>query len=59
MGELRNAYRSLIGNLRGRNHFADLSVGGKIILEWILEKQHGKLWIVFIRIRIGPSVGLF
>jgi hypothetical protein len=32
-------------NLKGRDHSEDLGVGGKIILEWILEKQDEKVWI--------------
>jgi len=31
-------------NLKGRNHSEDLAVDGKIILEWILGKQSGKVW---------------
>jgi hypothetical protein len=31
-------------NLRGRVHSEDKGVDRKIILVWILEKQHGKLW---------------
>jgi len=29
---------------RGRDHPKDLGVDGKIILEWILRKQSGKVW---------------
>jgi hypothetical protein len=36
MGEMRNAYRVLIGNLKGRDHSDDVGVDRKIILEWIL-----------------------
>jgi hypothetical protein len=36
MGEMRNAYKILVGNLKGRDHVEDL--GGWIILEWILRK---------------------
>jgi len=32
------------GNLKGRDHLEDLGVDGKIILEWILGKQGGKVW---------------
>jgi hypothetical protein len=35
-----------------QNHSEDLGVGGKIILEWILEKYGGKMWTGF---RIGTS----
>jgi hypothetical protein len=30
-------------NLKGRGHLEDLGVDGKIIYEWILEKQGGTL----------------
>jgi hypothetical protein len=32
-------------------------VDGKIILEWILGKQAGKVWIGFIWLRIGTNGG--
>jgi hypothetical protein len=35
-------------NLKGRDYMEDLGVYGKIILEWILGKQGGELWIIFI-----------
>jgi hypothetical protein len=38
MGGVRNAYKILFGNLKGRDHSEDLHVDGKIILEWILGK---------------------
>jgi hypothetical protein len=40
-------------NLKGRDHEEDLGVDGRLILEWILEKQNWKLWTVFIWLRIG------
>jgi hypothetical protein len=33
MEEMRNDYKILVGNLKGRDHSEDVSVGGKIILE--------------------------
>jgi hypothetical protein len=33
-------------------------IGGRIILEWILEKKGGKLWFAFIWLRIGTGGGL-
>jgi hypothetical protein len=30
--------------LKGKDHLKDLYVDGKIILEWILEKEDGKVW---------------
>jgi hypothetical protein len=32
----------LSGNLKGRDHLADLGADGKIILEWILGKYMGR-----------------
>jgi hypothetical protein len=45
-------------NLRGKDHSEDLEVGGKIILECVLEKYGGKVWTGCIWIRIGTSGGL-
>jgi hypothetical protein len=36
----------------------DLRVDGKIILEWILGKDHERLWTGFIWLRIETSGGL-
>jgi hypothetical protein len=33
---MKNAYKMYIGKPEGKNHFEDLDVDGKIILEWIL-----------------------
>jgi hypothetical protein len=41
--------------LRGRDSLKDLDEDGGIISEFILEMQSGKLWIVFIQIRIGTN----
>jgi hypothetical protein len=35
----------LLENLKGRGHFEDLGEDGKIILEWILGKEGGIMWI--------------
>jgi hypothetical protein len=45
-------------NLNGRDHLEDLAVDGKIILEWILKKQVGRVWTGFIWLRIGTSGGV-
>jgi hypothetical protein len=57
MGELRNAYNILVGEPKGRDHFEDLVVNGKIIMELILEKQDGSVSTGFIWLRIGTSGG--
>jgi hypothetical protein len=36
--EIRNAYNTLVGNLKGRDNSEELGVDGRIILDWILEK---------------------
>ena len=38
MGERRNIYRVLWGNLRERDLLGDPSVDGRIILRWIFRK---------------------
>jgi hypothetical protein len=35
-------------NLKGRDHFEDLDVDGRIVLEWILGKWAEKVWTRFI-----------
>jgi len=41
-------------NLKGRDHLED--IGRKIILEWIVGKQGGKVWTGSIWLRVGTSV---
>jgi hypothetical protein len=36
MEEIRNTYRILVVNLKGRSHWEDLDVDERIILNWIL-----------------------
>jgi len=38
--------------------FGIIGVDGRIILEWILGKYDGKVWTVFIWLRIGTNDGL-
>jgi hypothetical protein len=38
MGEMRNSYTILVGNLSERDHSEDKSVDGKLILQYILRK---------------------
>jgi hypothetical protein len=38
MGEMRNSYKILAAKPYGRDHSEDLSVDGKIILEWTFGK---------------------
>jgi hypothetical protein len=38
MGEMRKAYKVLVGKSEGNTSLQDLGVDGRIILEWIFEK---------------------
>jgi len=40
-----------------RGHSDDLGVNGKIILEWILGTQNGKVWTECIWLRMGQMAG--
>jgi hypothetical protein len=42
-------------NLKVRSHLEDLEVDGRIILEWILGKNSGKMWNRFIWFRKGTN----
>jgi hypothetical protein len=58
MGKKSNPYRILVGKPEGSNHYEDLGVGGRILLEWILERWDGVVWTGFIWLIIGTSGGL-
>jgi hypothetical protein len=45
-------------NLKGKYHSDELGVDGRMILDWILGKQGGKVWTGFIWLRIGTSGGV-
>jgi hypothetical protein len=45
-------------NRKGRDHSEYPDVERRIISEWILEKQGGKVWAEFIWLRIGISGGI-
>jgi hypothetical protein len=42
--EIRNVYKSLIGNLKGRHHFEELGPDGGTILNCIVNKQGIRRW---------------
>jgi hypothetical protein len=52
-------YTKLLQNLNGKRHLEDAGADRKIILEWILQKQGGKMWTGLIWLRIRASCGLF
>jgi hypothetical protein len=45
-------------NLKERDHLQGLGIDGKVIVEWILWKEGGKVWTGLIWLRIGTSGGL-
>jgi hypothetical protein len=58
VGEMRNAYKILVRKPEERNLSEDLSVAGRIILEWILGKVGRKVWTGFVWLRMWTSGGL-
>jgi hypothetical protein len=38
-----------------RDHYENLDLGGRMIQEWVLEKEDGVVWTGFIWLRIGTS----
>jgi hypothetical protein len=38
MEAMTNVYKTLVGSLKGTNHFKDLSINGRIILKCIFSK---------------------
>jgi hypothetical protein len=53
MGTIRNAHDILVDKLEGRENLEDLGGDGKMILEWLLGKLHGRVWTGCIWLRIG------
>jgi hypothetical protein len=41
--------------VKGKDHMEDTDIERRIILEWILKKQGGRLWTEFIWPRKGSS----
>jgi hypothetical protein len=58
MGEGRSVYRVWLGGLKGRNHWEDLGVDGRITLIWTLGIQGLMGRTGFSWLRIGSSGGL-
>jgi hypothetical protein len=55
---MRSAYKTVVGEAEVKTLSEDKGVDGRIILQWIIEKYGGNLWIGFIWFRIGTSGGL-
>jgi hypothetical protein len=47
-GEMRKLYKILIGKPKRRDHSEDIGVDGRIILEFISDKEDVKVWTEFI-----------
>jgi hypothetical protein len=56
MGEMRTIF--WLVNLKGRNHLEDLSVDGKIILEWIVGNRVERCGLDARGSVQGPVVGM-
>jgi hypothetical protein len=41
--------------VKGRDHVEELSVDGRMILEWILKEKGRRLWTGIMWLRIGTS----
>jgi len=41
VGDMRNAYRILVGRLKGRENLGDVDVVGRITLSWMLNRMCG------------------
>jgi hypothetical protein len=39
MGEMKNSYRVLVGEIKGRDHLEDTEVDGSMIFKWSLKKS--------------------
>jgi len=45
-------------SLKGRGHLDYLYIDGRIILEWIMGEESGKIWNGFSWLRVGSNAGL-
>jgi hypothetical protein len=59
IGNMKNAYKILIGKPEQKRPAEDLGIEGKVTLQLILGKQGGKMWTGIIWLRIGTSGRLF
>jgi hypothetical protein len=54
--EFYHLFKILNESLNGRDHSEDSSMGGRIILKFILRKWVGRLWIGYMWLTIGARV---
>jgi hypothetical protein len=52
---IQNVFNIIQKKREERDHSEDLGTDGKVILDWILGKQGGKVWTGFIRLRTGTT----
>jgi hypothetical protein len=57
-GEKRNEYRILVESQKERVCWEDLNIGGRIILQQILEGLDQVVWAGLIWLRMGTNGGL-
>jgi hypothetical protein len=56
-GEGKGVYRVLVGGPKGRDHWEDLDVGGRITLRWTLRRQGSMRRTGFGWLRIQSNGG--
>jgi hypothetical protein len=54
---MRNVYKILVDKPEGKRPHRKLGVDGRMMLEWILGTERGKMWTGFIWLKIGNSGG--
>ena len=57
MEEGRGVHRILVGKPKGKRHWGDQDVDGRIILMWIFRKWEGVVGTVWSWLRIGAVGG--
>jgi hypothetical protein len=59
MKEMRNSCECLVGKAKkGRYHWEELGIDGRITLKWILDISDGRVWTQFMLLGIEASGGL-
>jgi hypothetical protein len=55
---MRNAYKMLVVNMKGRHHLRDLGIDGRVKLKSMLKKQDVRLWTGVVWSRTVPYMVL-